>query len=167
MLGNALIMALHVLRTPTGWGRADFDHMVTRYATGCRDELDGFGELAANTGSITTVRPLLDALGAPVRETTATPADELQAWRLRTTLSGVKGATWALELRRTPARAWPAKLLRAALLTEAEIRLAVPGAKPGATGLFAARVKRLGWGAKALPKALLILWRIKREQAPA
>ena len=113
------------------------------------------------------MRPLLDALGAPVRETSAAPVDELQAWRLRTALSGVKGATWVLEFRRTPVWAWPAKLLHALLLTEAEIRIAVPGAKPGAAGLFVARMKRLGWGAKALPKALLTLWRIKHARLPA
>ena len=72
-----------------------------------------------------------------------------------------------LEFRRTPVWAWPAKLLHAMLLTEAEIRMVDPGAKPGASGLFVARMKRLGRGAKALPKAVLTLWRTEHHRAPA
>ena len=59
----------------------------------------------------------------------------------------------------TAARATEADLV----LTEAEIRGEQPGAAPGAWGLFRARLRRLRYGLRDLPRAARIVWRERRR----
>lgn len=162
VLGHATVAALHALRDPAYLrSRRDLDYMVTvlrdRLDTSQLAELAG---LALDTGASDTLRPFLDALGAPRLGEGSTSPQDLAAWRVRTASSGgVKTVPYLYQLTRLPVRRWPRLLWHALVLTEAEIRRDQPEAAPGAWGLFRARVRRLGWGLRDLPKAALIVAR--------
>jgi hypothetical protein len=165
VLGNAAIAALHALRDPSyERSRRDLAYMIETL----RERLDDSGlrdlaELAAETGAADTLRPFLDGLGAPAIGVGSTPVEDLEAWRIRTSSSGVKAVPYLYQLRRAPMREKLPLLWHALVLTEGEIRKAQPDAAPGAWGLFRARVRRLKWALRHLPRAAGIVWRAQRE----
>jgi hypothetical protein len=165
LLGNAAIAALHALRDPSyERSRRDLAYMTETL----RERLDDSGlkdlaELAAETGAADTLRPFLDGLGAPAIGVGSTPVEDLEAWRIRTSSSGVKAVPYLYQLRRAPMREKLPLLWHALVLTEGEIRKAQPDAAPGAWGLFRARVRRLKWALRHLPRAAGIVWRAQRE----
>jgi hypothetical protein len=75
----------------------------------------------------------------------------------------MKSVGWVEELRRTPLRRLPGRLWHAVVLTEAEIRHEQPAAAPGPWGLFVARLRRLRYGVRALPRAVHVVWRERRR----
>ena len=166
LLGNAAIAALHALRDPScQQSERDLAYMVDTL----RERLDDarrleLAELAVATGAADTLRPFLDAVGAPRLGEGSTPVADLQAWQIRTSSSGVKTVHWIVELTRTPIRRWLPKLWHGLVLTEAEIRQVQPEAAPGAWGLFKARARRLKWGLKDLPRAARIVRQGRRGQ---
>ncbi len=164
VLAHATIAALHALRDPDlERNQADLDYLVEALGR----QLDDHGrtelaQLAQETGSAETLQPVLSRLGVAVAgERSAAPAD-LVAWRTRTASTGVKTVPWLAELARTPLRQLPGRLVHAFLLTEAEIRDAQPQAAPGRWGLFRARLRRLAWGLRDLPRAVSIVRAARR-----
>jgi hypothetical protein len=161
-LAHGVVAALHWLRD--GWSEATrekLDYLVgalePRLDGGARSDLT---EFVRRTGSAEPLRPFLDRLGLDV------PAGEHDTtlWRIRVASSGVKSVSWLLELRETPLRRVPGRLWHALVLTEAEIRIHQPDAAPGAWGLFRARLRRLRYGFRDLPRAARIVWRERRRR---
>jgi hypothetical protein len=155
---HAAIACLHVLRDADAAANRDelarlIDVMVSTFDDGQRTELV---DVARRTGAEGTLWPVLQALGVDDDTAASTPHD-LTDWRIRTSSSGLRSIGWMIELRRSPVRRWPAILLHAILLTEAEIRDAQPHAAPGAWGLLRARIRRLGWGLRDVPRAVRIV----------
>jgi Uncharacterised nucleotidyltransferase len=155
---HAAIAALHALRDADS---ATSQHQLSRLIDVLTSTFDDAqrAELVAvarRAGAEGTLWPVLRALGVADDGSPATPHD-LTDWRIRTASTGVRSIGWVLELRRTPLRRWPAILLHALLLTEGEIRDAQPEAAPGAWGLLRARLRRLGWGLRDLPRAVRII----------
>jgi len=155
---HAAIACLHALRDADSAVNRDelarlIDVMVATFDDAQRDQLV---DVARRTGAEGTLWPVLQALGVDDDTSGSTPHD-LTDWRIRTSSTGVRSIGWVMELRRTPVRRWPAILLRAILLTEAEIRDAQPNAAPGAWGLLRARIRRLGWGLRDVPRAVRII----------
>jgi Uncharacterised nucleotidyltransferase len=166
-VAHAAVAALHYLRDP-GYARNRelLDALVVRVD----ERFDGrqraqLAGLAEQTGAVGTLGPALHALGIETAPTASHPED--RAWRLRTSATGVKSVGWLVELRRTPLRRLPRTLLHAALLTEAEIRAHQPNAAPGGWGLFRARLRRLGWGLRDLPRACRLVRRSYRAERTA
>ena len=106
------------------------------------------------------LRPFLDRLGLDVPST----GHDTTLWRIRTASTGKKSVGWVVELSDTPLRRLPGRLWHALVLTEAEIRNEQPDARPGAWGLFRARLHRLNYGLRALPPAARIVWRERRRR---
>jgi hypothetical protein len=165
LLGNAAIAALHGLRDPSyERSKRDLAFMTENLRDRLgRDELRALAELAAETGAADTLRPFLDALGAPAAGVGSTPIEDLQAWRIRTSSSGVKTVPYLYQLKRVPVREKLPLLWHALVLTEAEIRRSQPQAAPGSWGLFRARVCRLRVASRHLPRAARIVWRGQRD----
>jgi hypothetical protein len=167
-IAHVAIAGLHVLRQAEAPGRREeltrlIETVITAFDT---EQISQLGELAARTGSLATLRPLLEPLGlqpaTPVTTPVASVAD-LTGWRLRASSPGVRSVAWLAELGGTPLRRWPAVLAHAVLLTEAEIREAQPLAAGGRWGLFRARIRRLRLGLRDVPRACGIVWRLRRE----
>ena len=166
LLGNAAIAALHALRDPS-YERSQQD--LAFMTNALNDRLDDasrreLAELAVVTGASDTLRPFLDAVGAPRLGEGSTLAEDLQAWQIRTSSTGVKSVSYLYQLRRTPLRRVIPFLWHAVVLTEAEIRRSQPDAAPGAWGLFKARLRRLKWGLSQVPRAARIVWQGQRGQ---
>jgi len=163
VLGNAAIAALHALRDPTYQrSKTDLAFMTEVLGEGLdATQLRELAELAVATGAADTLRPFLDAIDAPKLGEGTTPAKDLEAWQIRTSSSGVKTVAYLYQLRHARKRQWLPMMWHALVLTEAEIRKAQPDAAPGPWGLFKARVRRLGWGLRDLPRAA----RIVRQRA--
>jgi hypothetical protein len=138
------IACLHVLRDLGSPGKRDeLDRLVeVAKAMFDTDQRSRLGVLAARTGSLGTLRPVLEA---------------------RASSPGVRSVGWVAQLGRTPLRRWPATLVHALLLTEAEIRDAQPHAARGRWGLLRARLRRLGLGLRDVPRACMIIRRARRE----
>ena len=160
-VAHGTIAALHWLRD--GWTSATQEKL--NYLTfALAPHLNGSGradlvELAQRTGSVEPLRPFLDMLGIDVPAT----GHDTTMWRIRTASTGVKSVGWLVELRQTPLRRLPARLWHALVLTEAEIRGEQPDTPPGAWGLFRARVRRLRYGLRDLPRAARIIWTESRR----
>ena len=169
VLGNTTVAALHALRDPSfEKSRRDLDFMAETLSA--RLDAAGLGELARlaeATGAADTLRPFLDRLGAPRVGVGSTPVADLHAWQLRTHSSGVKTVSWVYQLRQAPMRQRLPLLWHALILTEAEIRRAQPDAAPGALGLLGARVRRLRWGLKDLPRAARLVSQGRRGRLEA
>jgi hypothetical protein len=167
LVAHAAIACLHVLRNAEAPGRreelAELVHVAK--AAFDADACAQFGVLAARTGSVGTLRPVLEALGLPLVTDEASDV-ALTAWRIQASSPGVRSVGWVAQLGRTPFRRWPGAVLHAVLLTEAEIRDAYPHAAPGAWGLFRARLHRLGRGLRDVPRACRIVRRARREKVP-
>ena len=164
VLGNAAIAALHSLRDPSyERSRRDLAFMTEVLGEGLdQGQLRELAELAVATGASDTLRPFLDAIGAPMLGEGATPTKDLEAWQIRTSSSGVKTVAYVYQLKHAPKRQWLPILWHGLVLTEAEIRRSQPDAAPGAWGLFKARVRRLRWGLADLPRAARIVWQRQR-----
>lgn len=153
---HAAVMALHLLRHP---GPATQPEAIQSLAEGLAGVagFDGrrLAEVSAATGSATSLRPLLTALGQ-TGVVDAVPVDPRRAdgWRVQTQVAEQQTTRWLYELRRTSWRRWPGVLRRAVLLSEDEIRLKQPDTPPGWWGLQRARLRRLRWGLRALPAAV-------------
>jgi hypothetical protein len=163
-LAHVAVAGLHILRQADAPGKREelarlVETVTTTFGT---DQISQLGELAARTGALATLRPLLEPLGLQT-PTPIASVEELADWRLRASSPGVRSVGWLAELGRTPFRRWPATLVHALLLTEAEIREAQPLAAPGRWGLLRARVRRLRLGLRDVPRACRIVWRIRRE----
>ena len=164
LLGNAAIVALHALREPS-YERSQRDLAFMTETLNDRFDDTQKRELAAlavATGAADTLRPFLNAVGAPRLEDTSTRAEDLQAWQIRTSSTGVRSVSYLYQLRRTPLRRLVPFLWHALVLTEGEIRTAQPAAAPGAWGLFKARLRRLRWGLGHIPRAVRIVWQGER-----
>jgi hypothetical protein len=164
LLGHAAIVALHALRDPL-FERSQQD--LAYMAETLNERLDGtqkreLSELAAATGAVDTLRPFLDAVGAQRLGDGSARTDDLQAWQIRTSSSGVKSVSYLYQLHRTPLRRLFPFLWHALVLTEGEIRDAQPDATPGTWGLFKARLWRLRWGLSHVPRAARIVWQGER-----
>ena len=161
VVAHGLIAALHWLRD----GRsAATDEKLAHLATALEARLDeadraALADLARRTGAVEPLRPLLDRLGLQV----STTGHDTTLWRIRTASTGVKSVGWLVELRSTPLRRLPGRLWHALVLTEAEIRGEQPDAAPGARGLFVARLRRLRYGLRDLPRAMRIVWHERRR----
>jgi hypothetical protein len=166
LLGSALIAALHSLRDPElPRSRSELDYL--KVALALRLDEAGLAELAwlaSEVGAAVTAAPLLRSLGAPELPDAVVTTEELPLWDVRVASSGLKTIAWLVELRRTPLRLWPGRLWHALVLTETEIRQAQPDAAPGARGLLVARVRRLAWGVKDLPRAVAVLVRAELDR---
>jgi hypothetical protein len=165
-VAHVAIAALHVLRNAEAPGRreelADLVN-VAKAAFGA-DECAQLAVLAARTASVGTLRPVLEAMGLSLI-TDEGPDIALTAWRIQASSPGVRSVGWVAQLGRTPLRRWPATLVHALLLTEAEIRDAQPHAGHGRWGLLRARLRRLGLGLRDVPRACMIIRRARRESA--
>ena len=168
ILGNAAVAALHALRDPSYQrSKTDLAFMTEALGEGLdQGQLRELAELAVATGAADTLRPFLDAIGAPKLGEGTTPAKYLEAWQIRTSSSGVKTVAYLYQLRHARIRQWLPMLWHALVLTEAEVRRAQPDAAPGAWGLFKARVRRLRRGLEDLPRAARIVWRRQRADEP-
>jgi hypothetical protein len=159
VVSHAAITALHLLRDGHYAHRVAYTDVVDRLRsrwTG--EERDDLARLCRDTGANDTLAPLLaDLRVAPLESTVSYP---VESWRIRQRTTGLKSAGWVTELTSGPWRQRPRRLLHALLLTEAEIRQAQPDAAPGTWGLFRARLRRLRWGLRDLPRAV----RIVREE---
>lgn len=171
LLGGAAIVALHALREPS-YERSRralaflTETLDDRFDATQKREL---AELAVATGAADTLRPFLDAVGAPRLGDTSTSAEDLRVWQIRTRSTGVRAVSYLYQLRRTPARRLAPFLWHALVLTEGEIRAVQPTAAPGAWGLFRARLRRLRWGLRHIPRAARIVWqgecgRLRRDR---
>jgi hypothetical protein len=161
-IAHSLVAALHWLRD--GWTSVT-EEKLNYLATALAPHLNGSGradliELAQETGSVEPLRPFLDMLGIDVPAT----GHDTTLWRIRTASTGVKSVGWLVELRSTSPRSLPGRLWHALVLTEAEIRNEQPDAAPGAWGLLRARLRRLRYGMKDLPRAARIVWRERRRK---
>jgi hypothetical protein len=158
------IACLHVLRDLGSPGKRDeLDRLVeVAKAMFDTDQRSRLGVLTARTDSLGTLRPVLEVLGLPNLASTTTVGD-LTDWRVRASSPGVRSVGWVAQLGRTPLRRWPATLVHALLLTEAEIRDAQPHAARGRWGLLRARLRRLGLGLRDVPRACMIIRRARRE----
>ena len=168
ILGNTAVAALHALRDPSyERSRRDLAFMTEALGEALdQGQLRELAELAVATGAADTLRPFLDAIGAPKLGEGTTPAKDLEAWQIRTSSSGVKTVAYLYQLRHARKRQWPPMLWHALVLTEAEVRKAQPDAAPGAWGLFEARVRRLRRGLEDLPRAARIVWRRQPADEP-
>jgi hypothetical protein len=164
-VAHLAVAALHLLREGTSPRTKEQLARLVELAGAAldTDQLFDLGVLAARTGSLGTLRPVLDALGLPSVVTGTT--EDLTDWQVRTSSRGVRSVGWVMELRRTPLRRWPATLVRAVLLTEAEIRDAQPQAAPGSWGLLLARLRRLRLGLRDIPRACRIVWSAYRRRS--
>jgi hypothetical protein len=161
-VAHSVVAALHWLRDP---GVPENQEKLAYLVEAVRPMLDDesvrrLQGLVAATGCAATLAPYLSALGVEVAGPTADDA----LWRIRAASTGVKTVPWLVELRRTPLSRLPGRLAHALVLTEAEIRDAQPDAAPGAWGLFRARLRRIGWGLRDLPRAVRIVWRESRRR---
>jgi hypothetical protein len=159
VVSHAAITALHLLRDGHDAHRAAYEDVVDRLRNRLTDgQRDDLARLCRDTGANDTLAPLLADLRIPPLESAVTYS--VEPWRIRQRSTGLKSAGWVTELTSSPWRQRPRRLLHALLLTEAEIRQAQPQAVPGAWGLFRARLRRLRWGLRDLPRAI----RIVREE---
>jgi hypothetical protein len=157
VMAHSLVAALHWLRD--GWSDAIRENLdVLVHALNSELDHEARTDLAALvrlTGAAEPLRPFLRMLEVDVPTTEHDPT----RWRIRTATGGMKTVGWVVELRETPLPRLPGRLWRALVLTEAEIRNEQPDARPGAWGLFRARLWRLNYGLRALPPAARIVWR--------
>jgi hypothetical protein len=158
---HAVVAALHWLRDGTARHAGELDYLYRRLRTVLTPaQRDAMVELAQATGAIQTLRPLWAALD--IRDLPHEALDETD-WRIRVASGRTKSVGWVVELSRLPWRQRPARLWQAIVLTEGEIRKEQPRAAPGWWGLQRARLHRLGYGLRALPKAIRIVWRERRR----
>ena len=166
-VAHVAIASLHVLRNAEAPGRWEELAELINAAKAAfhADDCSQLGVLAARTGSLSTLRPVLEALGlSPLPDDRSEVG--LSDWRIQASSTGVRSVGWVAQLGRTPFRRWPGAVLHAVLLTEAEIRDAYPHAAPGARGLFRARLHRLGRGLRDVPRACRIVWRARHQGLP-
>jgi hypothetical protein len=162
VLAHGVVAALHWLRD--GWSEATREKLD--YLVGALEPvLDDAGradlaEFVRRTGAGEPLRPFLDRIGLDVPST----GHDTTLWRIRTASTGIKSVGWLVELRATSLRRLPGRLWHALVLTEAEIRNHQPDAAPGAWGLFRARLRRLRYGIRDLPRAARIVWRERRRK---
>ena len=159
LVSHAAITALHLLRDGRDAHGAGYDDVVARLRTTLTAaQRDDLAVLCRDTGANDTLAPLLaDLEVAPLEAPTAYP---IEPWRIRQRTTGLRSVGWVTELTSGPWRRRPRRFVHALVLTEAEIRHAQPDAAPGAWGLFRARLRRLRWGLRDLPRAI----RIVREE---
>jgi hypothetical protein len=154
--GQALILALHALRDPRdgekGHELADLVERISVAAT--EASLRHLAELAHDLGAADTAAPFLERVGAPEVGRGTTKAEDLRAWRLRTSPSNTTAVSWIHELRQLPWHRRPGYLWYAAMLTEVELRLAEPALPPGRRAVLGARWRRLRRGMRAVPAAV-------------
>jgi hypothetical protein len=152
------VACLHALRDPDHEPKRTELRRLVAIARDTFDQGDRetLAQVAGATGAAETLEPVLAAIGLRVASA-AEHATSMTDWRIRTSSTGVTSVGWVMELFRTPLHRWPATLLRAVLLTEAEIRDAQPDAAPGPWGLLRARLRRLGWGLRDVPRAVRII----------
>jgi len=156
VLGSALVALLHVLRDPARRAAEAQGLRERLFRLLAESQVDELCRLALRTVCAETVLPALGRDHAVV-EMIRNPAAE--AWALRTQASDMHSVGWVYELTRTPLRRWPGVLSRALLLTEPEIRLLYPAARPGRVGLWTGRLRRLGVGMRGLPAAVRLVRR--------
>lgn len=157
LAGDTLIAALHAARAPER-KRTDMEFLVATV----RDRFDNetrrdLAVLAAETGCADTLRNFLHAVDAPTVGTGRTDLADLEKWSLLTAGESIRGIGWVHELGRAPWRHRPRLLLRAAFLTEAEVRSQYPQAPAGRWGLLRARFWRWRATARHVPRAVRAL----------
>nr|WP_238338180.1 nucleotidyltransferase family protein [Pedococcus badiiscoriae] len=117
--GQSLVVALHALRDPENHSNTEDLKYLSIRLGGAHPELaQEVGELAAATGSSESAHQFLVSIGA-AQSTPEIASDRLAAWQFRQQTSGLSGALWLAELRRTPWAQRP-KLALGALLPRRE-----------------------------------------------
>lgn len=151
-LGQALIVGLHALREPDATrNQMDLGHLVSKFLERDAGTTHAFAMLASATGSMESLRPLVQRIGAPEIPGPWVDAEALRRWNLRAAASGVPTTTWWIELRLAPLRQRPG-LMRRALFPSAEH---FEGANVG-TAMTKAALLRLRTGrlVRAVPHAI-------------
>ncbi|HEY7717182.1 MAG TPA: nucleotidyltransferase family protein [Pedococcus sp.] len=154
LLGQAAIVGLHALRDP-GVGHSDAD---LAFLTGAlrslgADEREELARLAAATGSDRSLRPLLDAVGAPTVDGPWSASADLARWQARAAHGQVPSTLWVIELRRAPWARKPLVLWRAVFLPKEVILAGHVGAEPGRVEMARLRLARLRRGLQSLRRA--------------
>lgn len=162
VVGSAAVAALHLLRDPNQ-RRAEIAGLIDRLRSRLDSQhLKALAELATDSGSASTLAPVLEALNVTSGALTNQEA-ALEAWRLRAASSGMHSVAWLYQLRSSPLSAWPGILRRAVLLTEPDIRRLYPDERADRWGLLRGRLRRLIRGLWALPSAYKLVRDVRRD----
>lgn len=150
-VGHAALAGLHYVRSPrSGLAMKHIPDLVTRIPHALGDH--GLAELTALTetvGAAESLRPILDAVGAPVPTTPSADIDALRRWELRQTAA--PSTNWVMGIFARPFHQWPAAIWHAIWLTDEEIDHIY---RRTSESRLVARARRLGKGLRNLPGAL-------------
>lgn len=155
-VGSALIWGLNVMRAPHLFGESrlqGWTSAVRRLAIAP----EALADLAAETGSSATLRPLLQRVDAPERTTGHGSRRELQRWFLlqQPDTSGTGVLTRWADL---PARSWP-RAARQALWPDLPAETRGPHTRTNA--------RRLAYGTVSMPRLLRKYWTAHQQARAA
>jgi hypothetical protein len=155
--GAAAVALLHLLRG--GERRADeLDLLLAHLDTSLTAvEREALVDLVVITGAAGPLKPALAHLGLAAGATEPVDPDAEATWALVHESGGAHTVGWLVSFRQSPIRCWPALLWRALWLTEAELRIRYPSARPGWLGLLEMWLDRWWTGLRELPRAVLLL----------
>jgi hypothetical protein len=153
---SAIIALLHVLRA--GDRRlSELHHLVGHLDAFLTDEerveLISLAEATGATGPLAPALALLPGIGDKKDETSTTISFEHRRWELLREASGARSVGWLVTFRDAAPREWPRILRRALFLSETELRVRYPSARPGWRGRVAMTLDRWWQGLRALPRA--------------
>ncbi|WP_372727432.1 nucleotidyltransferase family protein [Nocardioides sp.] len=162
VMTHGSLAALHYIRDrATGSRSSEFDELLAgmdRQLTSA-DKVE-LGARVARLGATETLRSVLELLDVPVEAAAEFDTDaEMLEWRLAVNATTLTSLGWVVALRGSGLRRWPSILWQAAWLNEADLRRAEPSLGLGRAPLLVARMRRLGRGLRALPRAI---WAIAR-----
>lgn len=122
LLGQAAVVALHALRDPQ-FSHTAADLQFVKQSLRSHGPLAAvdMAALAAATGSAETLRPLLDALKAPLAPSPWSDPELLRRWQVRTQHAGAYTTSWLIELRHTRWLQRPQLVYRALFLRAEEL----------------------------------------------
>jgi hypothetical protein len=143
LLGQAMIVALHVLRDDAApSAHPDFMHLVARLRRLDRADLADLSRLAATSGADVTLAPLLREVGAPLVGGPWADAPRKTSWEVRAGNARLPVTPWLIEVGRTPWRRRPRLLVHALWLPTDELMSQHVGASRSRASVLRLQARR-------------------------
>lgn len=165
LLGQAAIVALHSLRDPQlSHTSPDLDFVADSLRRQDPTTVEAFLQLAIVTGSVETLRPLLEQLDAPSVESNVDP-ELLRRWQVRQQNAGASTTSWLIELRHRPWRQKPGLVRRALFLPTGALFSAHVGLPRTRRNIARLQLQRWSHAVRYLPRGVRAARRAE-EQMP-
>lgn len=159
-VAHAAIWAINILRDSGGEWVADLADLERRLSPHDAIELSG---IAPVLGAGVTLEPFISRLPGGVSSGQESPVSlQLAEWQMLLESRHVHSVAAVNDLLRAPLYRWPQLAWRSLFPPEHELRNIVPTSNPGWTNLQRARLARLRFGLRDLPRAVRTVRRSRR-----